>query len=502
MQNGASEECCKMEKMEMTKIKIDQTLLTCVAEVLGRIPETMYDFQKVKNLSCGGKPLTRRLIDPYHDPVPERIEIEEGNFSVIGKMSRLKKLTISAMPVRDFSFLKTALALETLEISGCGVIDCVLLENLKNLKTLSLQYCSELKNVESILKLFRLTRLSLEGSQFDRADCFMNCRIKEVHLPEHLLKAERAKERAKKTGSKGKKSGAKLFAGVPFKEMRWEKERYPYQLEAPDSWLWEEYRGAYGNVAKEVAVLMGEREEAPETGRLRRLETVSKTNYEITFDNLFENLYHQMSFYRAAWLVLPYLARLMEKWAEEGDLEWVFRGIMAAGSVLATDVYGDEPAEPALYESYQNAIRQIQAAAVNFLAKHLEYILEKKDHWRSEFAVAVTAVLGERKLAYLLYLSGMESCYVVCPACENCDEEMEIGYFDLAERIKAARVPAGKWDGESLEDAKLWLFNLFALLEDQRGFEYLCYLFGTYTCPECGEKSPVSAGMEAYYLGE
>ncbi len=428
--------------METSKIKIDLILLTCIAEVLGRVPETMYDFQKVKNLSCGGKPLTRRLIDPYNDPVPERIEIEEGNFSMIGKMSRLKKLTISAMAVRDFSFLRT----------------------------LSLQYCSELKNVESILKLFRLTKLSLVGSQFDHADCFGNCRIKEVYLPEHLLKAERAKERQKKTGSKH-------FAGVPFKEMRWEKERYPYTFEPLESCLWEEYRGAYGNVAEEVAVLMGGREEAPDTHKLRRLETVPKTNYEITFDNLFENLYHQMSFYRATWLVLPYLAGLMEKWEKENDLEWVFRGIMAAGSVLATDVYGDKPAEPGLYESYQNAEKQIQA-------------------------ITVTAILGERKLAYMLYLSGMESCYVVCPVCEYCDEEMEIGYFDLTERINVAKAPAGKWDGESLADVKLWLFNLFALVEDQKGFEYLCYIFGTYTCPECGEKSSVSAGMEAYYLGE
>ena len=456
--------------METSKIKIDLILLTCIAEVLGRVPETMYDFQKVKNLSCGGKPLTRRLIDPYNDPVPERIEIEEGNFSMIGKMSRLKKLTISAMAVRDFSFLRTSLALETLEISGCSVIDCVLLENLKNLRTLSLQYCSELKNVESILKLFRLTKLSLVGSKFDHADCFGNCRIKEVYLPEHLLKAERAKERQKKTGSKH-------FAGVPFKEMRWEKERYPYTFEPLESCLWEEYRGAYGNVAEEVAVLMGGREEAPDTHKLRRLETVPKTNYEITFDNLFENLYHQMSFYRATWLVLPYLAGLMEKWEKENDLEWVFRGIMAAGSVLATDVYGDKPAEPGLYESYQNAEKQIQA-------------------------ITVTAILGERKLAYMLYLSGMESCYVVCPVCEYCDEEMEIGYFDLTERINVAKAPAGKWDGESLADVKLWLFNLFALVEDQKGFEYLCYIFGTYTCPECGEKSSVSAGMEAYYLGE
>ena len=58
--------------MEMPKIKIDPTLLNCVADALGRVPETLYDFQKVKTLSCGGKPLYGKLIDPNHDPLPDR----------------------------------------------------------------------------------------------------------------------------------------------------------------------------------------------------------------------------------------------------------------------------------------------------------------------------------------------------------------------------------------------------------------------------------------------
>ena len=41
--------------MEPEKIRIDMTLLSCIVQSLGRIPETMYDFQKVKKLSCGGK---------------------------------------------------------------------------------------------------------------------------------------------------------------------------------------------------------------------------------------------------------------------------------------------------------------------------------------------------------------------------------------------------------------------------------------------------------------
>lgn len=121
-------------------------------------------------------------------------------------------------------------------------------------------------------------------------------------------------------------------------------------------------------------------------------------------------------------------------------------------------------------------------------------------HWRRELAFAVTAILGERKLAFQFYLSGLESCYIVCPNCENCDEEIEFGYFDPDERIEKTEAPAEKWDGVRFEDRKLWLFNLFALLGAPEGIECLYYDFGTYTCPECGERIPVLAGMEGYFL--
>lgn len=100
--------------MELNKITIDPILLTYVAQTLGRVPENLYDFQKIKNLACGGRPVYQKLIDPLHDPLPERLEIVRGDYSVIGKMSRLKKLSISAMQVNDFSFLKTCTALESL----------------------------------------------------------------------------------------------------------------------------------------------------------------------------------------------------------------------------------------------------------------------------------------------------------------------------------------------------------------------------------------------------
>ena len=79
---------------------------------------------------------------------------------------------------------------------------------------------------------------------------------------------------------------------------------------------------------------------------------------------------------------------------------------------------------------------------------------------------------------------------------------MEFGDSVVSERIQEAERPTELWDGESLEDAKLWLFNLFALLKDQEGQEKLRCYFGTYTCPECGERIPVLTGMEEYYFSE
>lgn len=39
--------------------------------------------------------------------------------------------------------------------------------------------------------------------------------------------------------------------------------------------------------------------------------------------------------------------------------------------------------------------------------------------------------------------------YIVCPGCENCDEEIEFGYFDPSRRIEKADLPVKKWDDKS-----------------------------------------------------
>lgn len=280
-----------------------------------------------------------------------------------------------------------------------------------------------------------------------------------------------------------------------------ESEFPPYVLTDFNSALGGEYSGAYGNVREDVIVLMNKQERTPDSIKLRRLDQECKTNYEITFDNLCENLCGQMSFYRATYLVIPYFAELLKQWNREGDLAWQAKGIMAAGSCLATDIYGDIP-DRQVFENYNRAIQVIQALTICFLSKNMDYLSELSMAYRRELVSAVTAILGERKLAYILFISSWESCYLVCPKCEYCDEEIELRAGCSFDKIEKARVSSKKWDGKDLRDAKQWLFNLLRLLGDDEGEEHLCCYFGTYICPECGEKKLMLTGIENYYLGE
>ncbi len=84
---------------------------------------------------------------------------------------------------------------------------------------------------------------------------------------------------------------------------------------------------------------------------------------------------------------------------------------MAAGSCLATDIYGEKPGEEYVYENYRNAMAQIRDITIRFLAEHMDYVREKEVSWRREFAIVVTAILGQQKLAYMLFLTGMEEYF-------------------------------------------------------------------------------------------
>ena len=67
--------------------------------------------------------------------------------------------------------------------------------------------------------------------------------------------------------------------------------------------LWELYRGAYGNIKCEIEVLLKE-----VSG-----EEVEQEEFEDAFENLCETLWHQMSFYKASYLAMPYMLKFLEQ---------------------------------------------------------------------------------------------------------------------------------------------------------------------------------------------
>lgn len=137
-----------------------------------------------------------------------------------------------------------------------------------------------------------------------------------------------------------------------------------------DSPLWNRYTGAYGNVCMEVRILLGDVADIPPQGKLNRFDTADKDDYRIAFDNLCENLWHQMGFYDGLYLVLPYMVTLLERKKADNDFAWQLAIISSMGICLATDsLYnGNNTFTPeAILGSYHAAIKKLQDEAKIFL---------------------------------------------------------------------------------------------------------------------------------------
>lgn len=261
------------------------------------------------------------------------------------------------------------------------------------------------------------------------------------------------------------------------------------------SGLWEQYTGAYGNIREDVAFLFCPEKLVPETMKLRRLDPEEKSDYEIQFDNLCENLTHQLSLYGGSYLAMPYLVLLLEKKRRKQDYEWEKKIIQAAGDVLSTDIPfcggGDEAQMPEeVMESYQLSVELLQEMTKEFLDQNMERLKEEDPGWLQYFCTDLMAVLGDREAAFQMLMGQWEQCPVSCPECDYFDEDMEAdGFYDKEQlkKIEPAASVIGKWDGKSYEDPYLWFSNLAHELGVEDEWK-IPYYYGTYTCPECGSR--------------
>ena len=238
--------------------------------------------------------------------------------------------------------------------------------------------------------------------------------------------------------------------------------------------------------------------------KLRRLDPEEKDDFRIAFDNLFENLYHQMSFYYATYLVLPYLVTLLEKDSRFESFEWKMDMISEIGICLATDIPNNHReilTDEEILSSYEASILKLQELTKQFLEQHEEEIKELDFNARSMLITAILAIFGEREIAFILTMSCWDSCYMLCDNCEYCEEELELSDEEARKQIVPAESVIGNWDGSSYEDAWLWISNVLNQLGAQEELEILSYYYGTYTCPECGNKSKVFDLMKNYNFG-
>ena len=252
--------------------------------------------------------------------------------------------------------------------------------------------------------------------------------------------------------------------------------------------LWKAYPGAYGSVREEVRALMGE--PAGPQIQLRRLKEQAEDDEHLAFDNLCESLSHQMTFYPAMYVVLPYIVKFLG--LKSGDYEWKRLIFSEIGQCLAADAFFPGEARPGapqeILESYQEAAEILAEEARRFLKDCRKQLRKEGAFERRWLLLGLYGLFGERLEAYVMNLHGWESCCVQCGQCGWLDEDLTLSEPKQRRKIRPARL----WQKEPASFRRFR--KILHQMGDWEGEELLAWYYGTYTCPECGQKQPV---MEA-----
>ena len=277
----------------------------------------------------------------------------------------------------------------------------------------------------------------------------------------------------------------------------------PVPLDSP---YWEMYTGAYGSVLPEIRILAGADPISPQ-GKLRRLDFEEKDDYQIAFDNLCENLSHQMSCYDAMFLALPYIVRLYQQKKAERSFTWQADILSQAGICLATDIpelngESPEPLPEEIMSSYNAAVLRLKGFAKEFILENLNQMRLLNYDSRTFLMNGLIAILGERVLANVLTMScwDEDECYLGCPDCDFCNEEPSL----TDDEAQGLLVPAEPepWDGKSFENPLCWICGVLDKLGDKKEKQLISYYYGTYTCPECGKKALLLDFAKSYLYGD
>lgn len=252
--------------------------------------------------------------------------------------------------------------------------------------------------------------------------------------------------------------------------------------------LWDEYHGAYGNVSHEIATLMNE-------------QTIEKQEYHNTLYDLYNSLSHQMSFYKATYLALPYLIELLERDSQSCIFDWQLVMIIEIGICLATDFpdnHIEESVDKDVLDNYEKSIIKLQTLTKQFITKYEEEIKALDFDKRTMLITVLLAIFGDREMAFLLVSSGWEQCCILCDHCDYCDEDIILSDEETTSNIIPAQITSHRND----DSLWYWISHLLEHLDAKEELKILSYYYGSYTCPECGKKSSVFNFMKNYFFEE
>ena len=156
--------------MLQTPIPMDPRLLGAVKRALGRMPAVPYDLTQVKVLDNFYSP-----VDPYWDNVPEGFVLTHGEFSAIGRMEKLRQLSVvlssrdQTLDMGDFSWLPRCKNLQHLDLAQTNFSDCALLLQLPALKTLRLSERGQLVHLEALDALPQSVKVRMDLTPYPSA---------------------------------------------------------------------------------------------------------------------------------------------------------------------------------------------------------------------------------------------------------------------------------------------------------------------------------------------
>ncbi len=156
--------------MFQTPIPMDPRLLGAVKRALGRMPAVPYDLTQVKVLDNFYSP-----VDPYWDNVPEGFVLTPGEFSAIGRMEKLRQLSVvlssraQTLDMGDFSWLPRCKNLQHLDLAQTNLSDCALLFQLPALKPARLPKREQLIHVEALDALPQSVKVRMDLTPYPSA---------------------------------------------------------------------------------------------------------------------------------------------------------------------------------------------------------------------------------------------------------------------------------------------------------------------------------------------